>query len=357
MTDIAGGESLPSVIPTIRPGAIASTGQPRVLTRLTEHEGLVKAASREPHVLTPSRNPGDILLRVLTGGASLLILGVLVLMFGILIVQSEASMSHYGIGFLTSSNWAPPLSFGALPAIEGTLYSSIVALLIAAPVGVLIAIFLAEVSPRALRLPLGFLVELLAAVPSVVYGLWALFFLVPNVVIPYLNPFLSQHFGWLPFFAGPSPSGLEILSAVIILSVMILPTVAAISRDVIMAVPQSQREAMYALGATRWETTWKVIVPYARTGIIGGVILALGRALGETMAVQMVVGGDQTTGASILNLATTIPTNLVNQLNEASPGLFTSALLELALILLVVTVAVNAIARLLVWSVTRKYSI
>lgn len=359
MTDVASRSDLSALIPQSLIGGLdeqAIAHRAAVVAQPADQEKLIRPASREPHDLISSRNPGDIAMRFLTGGAAAIVLGVLVVMFAILITQSQASISTFGLSFLTSSKWNPPVSFGALPAIEGTLYSSVVALLLAAPVGVLIAIFLAEMSPKVLRFPIGFLIELLAAVPSIIYGLWALFVLVP-LVSQYINPFLSGHFGWIPIFTGPSPAGLEILSAVLILSVMILPTIAAISRDVILAVPQSQREAMYGLGATRWETTWKVIVPYARSGIIGGIILALGRALGETMAVQMVIGGDQTTGASILNLATTIPANIVNTFTEATPGIFTSAILELALILLVVTVVINGVARLLVWSVTRKYAI
>jgi phosphate transport system permease protein len=357
VTELAGSGKLPPLVPQSLAGLDerAAAQQPRGLTKLAEQEGVVRAPARQPHEVGASHNVGDIVLQILTRAAAALIIVTAVAMVVILVVQSWSAITHFGISFITSSNWAPPTSFGALPAIQGTLYTSIVALLMAGPVGVLIAIFLSEMSPRSLRFPIGFLVELLAAVPSIIYGLWALFVLVP-IMLNYVLPWLSQHFGFFPLFASPSPTGQSYLTACLILSVMILPTIAAISRDVVMAVPQSQREGMLALGATKWETIWKVVIPYARTGIIGGIILGLGRAIGETMAVQMVVGGAQTTGFSILSLGTTMPANIVSQFGEATPGLFTGALLELALILLLIVIVVNTIARLLVWGVTRKYA-
>ena len=195
------------------------------------------------------------------------------------------------------------------------------------------------------------MVELLAAVPSIVYGLWALIVLVP-LVRDHIQPPLIDHFGNTPFFSG-YPIGLGVFTASLILSIMILPTIASISRDVMLAVPNSQRDAMLALGATRWETTWKVVVPYARSGIIGAIVLALGRAVGETMAVQMVIGNTQSFNLSLFNFGTTMPATIVNQFTEATGETYLSALIELALILMIVTIILNAIARLLVWRVTR----
>ena len=187
------------------------------------------------------------------------------------------------------------------------------------------------------------------------YGLWAFLVLVP-IVRQYIQPPLVDHFGNTPFFSG-YPLGLGIFTATLILAVMILPTIAAISRDVIAAVPNQQREAMLALGATRWETTWKVIIPYARSGIIGALLLGLGRAVGETMAVTMVIGNNQSISPSLFGLGTTMPATIVNQFTEATGALYRSSLIEIALILMAVTVILNAAARLLVWSVTRKFKV
>jgi phosphate transport system permease protein len=256
------------------------------------------------------------------------------------------------LSFLTSSDWNTITGvFGAAPPILGTVYTSLLALALAAPVAVLVAIFLVELAPRSLRFPLGFLVELLAAVPSIVYGLWALLVLVP-LVRQYVEPPLIDRFGNTPFFSG-YPLGLGILSASLILAIMILPTIASISRDVMLAVPNSQRDAMLALGATRWETTWRAVIPYARSGIIGGIILGLGRAVGETMAVQMVIGNQPQVTASLFQAGTTMAATIVNELTEATTDIHRSALIELGLILMLVTLALNAFARLLVWRVAR----
>jgi phosphate transport system permease protein len=215
----------------------------------------------------------------------------------------------------------------------------------------MIAMFLTEIAPRRLRFPLGFIVELLAAIPSIVFGLWALFVLVP-LVRDYVQPPLVDHFGNTPFFSG-YPLGLGVFTAALILSIMILPTIASISRDVMLAVPNSQRDAMLALGATKWETTWKAVIPYARSGIIGAIVLGLGRAVGETMAVQLVIGNTQAINLSVFNTGTTMPATIVTQFLEATSNLQTSALIEIALILMIVTLVLNAIARLLVWRLTQ----
>lgn len=311
-------------------------------------------AVRPPHELAASRNLGDAVLRFLTTAAALSALAVLITIVVVLLTSAWSAVTHFGFSFLTvAASGVVPFTPSA--AVVGTLYSSLLALLLAGPIGLLIAVFLSEMANRRVVLPLGFLVEFLAAIPSIVYGLWALFVLVP-LIQRYVIPPASQRFGGFFLFAGASPTGLGLLSASIVLAVMIVPTIAALSRDVLTAVPATQREAMMALGATRWEVIWKVVVPYARSGIIGSVVLALGRAVGETMAVQMVIGNNiLAVGRSILSPTTTIPAILVNQFND-STALYRQTLFELALLLLLISVALNAVARILVWSVSRNLS-
>jgi phosphate transport system permease protein len=317
---------------------------------------VIREPNRAPHRPTRAVNIGDRIFAAVTTAFAALVLGSLLFMVGILIRNSWQAITKFGLLFVVSSKWDPVRdTFGALPAILGTVYSSFLALLIAAPIGLLVAIFLVEFAHLRLRFILGFLVELLAAVPSIVYGLWALFILVP-LVRDYIQPPLASHFGTTPFFSG-YPLGLGMMPAALILSVMILPTIVALSRDVILAVPNHQREAMLALGATRWETAWKVVVPYARSGIIGAITLALARAVGETMAVQMVIGNTQTINLSLFNLGTTMPAAIVNQFTEASSPVYLASLFELALILMIVTVLLNAGARVLVWRMTRGYAV
>jgi phosphate transport system permease protein len=330
---------------------VAERGSLQVAQR--DH-AVVRPASREPHPIRRSRNVGDLILRIVTTGAGASVLVVLAIMIAVMVWSSRGAVAHYGLSLL-SVPATGEVPFTPNSAITGTIYSSVLALLMAGPIGLLIAIFLAEISHGRLSLPLGFIIEFLAAIPSIVYGLWALFVLVP-LVRQYLLPTLILHFGNFPLFANASPTGFSLLTASMVLAVMIVPTIATLSRDVMVAVPRSQREAMLALGATRWEVIWKVVVPYARGGIIGSVVLGLGRAIGETMAVQMVIGNNiMATGATVLNPATTIPAILVNQFND-STGLYRETLLELALILLLIAVALNAMARGLVWTVDRKYS-
>jgi phosphate ABC transporter permease protein PstC/phosphate ABC transporter permease subunit PstA len=292
-------------------------------------------------------NFGDRIFGGLTAGFAGLIGVILIAMFAVLVIQSRTTISQFGLGFLTSSTWDPSRDiYGAAPAILGTLYTSALALLLAAPIGILVAIFLTEIAPRRIRFPLGFVVELLAAVPSIVYGLWALFVLVP-LIAQHVQPWFIDHFGNTALFSG-YPIGLGYFTAAIILAVMILPTIASITRDVMLSVPNSQRDAMLALGATRWEMIWKVVIPYVRSGIIGAVILALGRAVGETMAVQMVIGNSLSAfHISLFTFGTTMPATIVTQFAE-SAGLQKAALIELALILMLLTVGLNVLARLLV---------
>ena len=260
------------------------------------------------------------------------------------------ALRHFGFGFLTSSTWDPVKGdFGAAPAILGTILTSLIALVIATPLALGGAIFLSEFSPSWLRQPLSFLIDLLAAVPSVVYGLWGVFFLVPALrsgLMPFLRDTL--HLGATPFFSGPA-YGPSVLAAGLILAIMVLPYIAAVSREVLMAVPRSQREAALALGATRWEAITGAVVPYARSGIFGGIILGLGRALGETMAVTMVIGNRHELSASLFAPGYTMASLIANEFSEAATtGLHMSALMAVGFVLFLITLIVNAIARLLV---------
>ena len=248
--------------------------------------------------------------------------------------------------------WDPVAEpFGAATFVYGTIVTSIIALVLAVPLGVGIAVFLVEMAPRRLRTIVGFLVELLAAIPSIVYGLWGLFVLAP-LVRDYVAPALRSTLGFLPIFSGES-HGVGMLTAGFILAIMILPFIAAVSRDVLGAVPQMQREGSLALGATKWETIWHVVLPYGRAGIGGAVILALGRALGETMAATMVIGNSPQIVASLFEPAYTISSVIANEYTEASSPMYLSALTELGLLLFVVTFAVNGLARLLIWRMVR----
>jgi len=264
------------------------------------------------------------------------------------------ALREFGFGFLTSSEWDPVRhQFGAAPAIFGTIVTSIVALVIATPLALGVAIFLSEYAPPWLRQPVGFLVDLLAAIPSVVYGLWGIFVLAPVLrshVVPFLK--VTLHLGATPFFSGPD-YGRSVLAASIILAIMVLPYISAVSREVLLAVPRSQREAALALGATRWEMIQKAVLPYARSGIIGGVILGLGRALGETMAVTMLIGNRHEISASLLAPGYTMASIIANEFSEASDDMHLSALMAVGFVLLVLTLIVNAIARWLVWRVGR----
>jgi phosphate transport system permease protein len=283
---------------------------------------------------------------------------VVVLLVGSMIVamysNSRLSMSEFGWGFLTGREWNPVRhEFGALPFIYGTVMSSIIALIIAVPLSLGVAIFLVEQAPRRLSRPIGFLVELLASIPSVVYGLWGIFVLAPFLRV-HVEPFLQSVFGWLPLFQG-TPTGIGLFTGGIILAIMITPIISAVVRDVLTAVPVSQREAALALGATRWETT-RVVLANASSGIAGAIILGLGRAIGETMAVTMVIGNRAEISASLFEPSYTIASVIANELKEATDDLQISALIEIGLILFLVTFVINGAAKLLVWSVTRGTS-
>lgn len=299
-----------------------------------------------------ARNFGDPVSKYLTTFFAGLILLLIVVMAYEMYSTSALTIEKFGWSFLTSSEWDPVMDqYGALPFIYGTLVSSFLALLIALPVGVGIAIFLTELAPLWLERPISFVVELLAGIPSIVYGLWGFFVMVPWIRST-VEPFLSEHLGFLPLFEG-APYGVGMLAAGTILAIMILPIISSISRDVLKAVPQSQKEAALALGSTRWEAT-RVALSYSRSGIIGATILGLGRALGETMAVTMVIGNRPEIKLSLFEPGYTMASVLANEFTEATSEMYISALIEIALVLFVVAILVNAIARLMVWSFTRN---
>lgn len=267
--------------------------------------------------------------------------------------NSALPRHQFGWHFLATSVWDPVFdNYGAAPFIYGTLVTSALALVLAMPLGVGAAIFLAELAPQGVSNGLTFVIELLAAVPSVIFGVLGIFILVP-IVRTDVEPFLKSTLGFLPFFQGPG-YGVGFLAAGLILTVMVVPFIISISREVLLAVPVEQREAALALGATKWESTWRVVVPYARTGIIGSIFLALARALGETMAVTMVIGNDPKISASLFAPGYSIAAVIANEFTEATGSLYRESLIELGLVLFVVTIIINAMARVLVLTTTRR---
>lgn len=298
---------------------------------------------------------GDRLYRIVTTAFAVAIPVLLGLIALEVVRAAWPALSTFGVGFLTSSEWdAVRDRFGAGPMIYGTVVSSVLALIIATPFALGAAVFLSEFAPPWLRQPVAFLVDLLAAIPSVVYGLWGIFVLLPLLrerVMPWLASSLGL--GATPFFAGPA-YGNSMLAAAVILAIMILPYISAVSREVLMAVPRSQREAALALGATRWEMIRDAVIPYARSGIIGGIILGLGRALGETMAVTMLIGNRPEIAASLFAPGHTLASVIANEFAEATTPLHTSALMACGAVLLGVTLVVNVIARWLVSRVARE---
>jgi len=283
---------------------------------------------------------------------ALAVLATLVLIVYELVLRSGLSWHAFGLKFFAGRDWDPVNEqFGALPFIYGTLVSSLLALIIAVPLAVGVAVFTTEMCPKAARGPLSFFVELLAAIPSVVYGLWAIFVLVP-ILSNYVEPFLSKTLGWTGLFVG-APYGISMLAAGIILAIMIIPIVSSITREVLSVVPQHQREAALALGATRWEMIRVGVLRNARAGIMGAIILGLGRALGETMAVTMVIGNRPEIAKSLFAPGYTMASVLANEFSEATGDVYLSSLIEIGLALFLVTIVVNALARFLVWSVTR----
>ncbi len=293
---------------------------------------------------------GEPAFRALVILASLTVLAVIAGLVVVIARESLRGIAYNGPAFLWGTTWDPVHSvFGALPFIYGTILTSVSALVLAMLIGVGVALFLAELAPRWLAGPVGFMVEMLAAIPSVVYGLWGIFVLAPWIR-DYVEVPLHDTLGFLPFFTG-NPIGIGNLEAVVVLTIMVLPTVAAVSRDVVAAVPLSQREAALALGATRWETIRLGVFPYARSGIIGAGILGLARGIGETMAVTMVIGNAPTISLSLFSQGYTMASVIANEFTEATTDLYRSSLIEIGLLLLIVTLLINAAARLLVWRV------
>ena len=285
--------------------------------------------------------------RVLTAAAAVTIVALLLAIALRLAVGGAPAFEQFGPGFLVGTTWDVVNGvYGALPFVVGTIASSLMALLLAVPIGVFTAIFLAELAPRRLAIPLTFLVELLAAIPSVVVGLWGVFVLSP-FLRDTVESWTVDHLGFIPFLAGPA-FGIGLFSAAVILAIMILPTIVSIAREVIVAVPQSQREAMLALGATRTETIGRAVLPMARAGIVGAIILGLGRALGETMAVTMVIGNKDAIPTRIFDQAQTIASKIATTFNEAQVGIQVDSLIALGLVLLGITICLNVAARLLV---------
>jgi phosphate transport system permease protein len=295
---------------------------------------------------------GDGAFRAIAFGAATLIMLIASIFVIALVIPALPAITRFGLGFFTSGSWDPVRTqFGALAAIYGTLVTSAIGLLIAFPIGLAAALFLAEESSvRFLRGPLSFAIELLAGIPSVVIGLWAFFILTP-LMRDNVDPFLNHTLGFLPLFQGTA-SGYGYLTAGLVLAIMVLPIMIALSRDVIRAVPRALREASLALGATNAETIWSVILPYARVGITGAVLLSLGRALGETIAVTMVIGNRNEISASLFASGYTLPSVIANEFTEAVGNVYLGALFYLGLVLVLITILVNVLARLLIWRFT-----
>ena len=292
--------------------------------------------------------------RLGTGAVACFLVLIVVAIGFELVRQSQLALTKFGFGFWVNDIWDPVSGeFGARPFIWGTLYSSVLALLLAGPIALGIAIFLSEICPDWLRTPLTFLTELLAAIPSIVYGLWGIFVLVP--LVRTLETALPESLKVLPFFSGP-PVGVGMLSAVLILAIMVIPFTSSVAREVLRAVPMSQREGAYALGATKWEAIQAALY-YARTGIIGAVMLGFGRALGETMAVTMVIGNNPQVSLSLLAPQYTMAAVIANEFTEAADDLYLHALIEVGLVLFVITLIVNAGSRLLIWKMNRPATV
>ena len=295
--------------------------------------------------------PQDLGFRLTTGAFAVALVAIVAGIGAALISQSWLAIGKFGLGFWRTSTWDPVAGdFGALPFIWGTLYSAILALLIAMPIALGIAIFISELCPAPLRTPLVFLTELLAAIPSIVYGLWGIFVLVPAVRT--LQTHVPDSLRALPLFSGP-PLGVGMLSAALILAIMVVPFTSSVAREVLKAVPVAQREGAYALGATRFEAI-RAAMFYARTGIIGAVMLGFGRALGETMAVTMVIGNNPQVSASLFAPQYTMAAVIANEFTEAADELYLHALIEIGLVLFVITLIVNGLSRLLIWSMARS---
>jgi phosphate transport system permease protein len=295
---------------------------------------------------------GDLLFKGIILALAASILLILLVMVVAMVRESLPAIKQFGGHFIIGREWdAVKGDFGALDFLYGSVVSSILALLLATPLSVGAALFITEIAPRRVGEIIAPVIELLAAIPSVIYGLWGVLVMAPWLQQS-IQPWLVEHLGFLPFFQG-APYGVSMLAAVLILMIMVIPIITSITKEVLMAVPTSQKEAAYALGATRWEMFRMALIPYARSGVLGAVILGLGRAIGETMAVTMVIGNTPQISLSLLAPGYTMPSVIANEFAETTSKLHSSALMEIGLILLVVTLIINALARLLIWSVTR----
>ena len=293
----------------------------------------------------------ELIFRAGTGAFAILLIGIVLAIGAALVMESRLSIVHFGWSFWQTDVWDPVAGeFGARPFIWGTLYSSVLALLISTPIALGIAIFISELAPASLKRPLVFLTELLAAIPSIVYGLWGIFVLVPAV--RQLQIATPDWLRGVPLFSGP-PLGVGMLSAALILAIMVIPFSSSVAREVLKAVPQSQREGAYALGATRWEAI-RMALFYARTGIVGAIMLGFGRALGETMAVTMVIGNNPQISASLYAPQYTMAAVLANEFAEATNDLYLHALVEIGMVLFIMTLIINVISRMFIWSMGRQ---
>ena len=295
---------------------------------------------------------GDLLFKWIIFSLAAAVLLILLVMVVAMVRESLPSIRQFGAKFIVGREWdAVKGDFGALDFLYGSVISSVLALLLATPLSVGAALFITEIAPRRVGEIIAPIIELLAAIPSVIYGLWGVLVMAPWLQQS-IQPWLIEHLGFLPFFQG-APYGVSMLAAVFILMIMVIPIITSITKEVLMAVPVSQKEAAYALGATRWEMFRMALIPYARSGVLGAVILGLGRAIGETMAVTMVIGNTPQISLSLLAPGYTMPSVIANEFAETTSKLHSSALMEIGLILLVVTLFINVMARLLIWSVTR----
>lgn len=300
------------------------------------------------------RRPTDLLFRGVTLLLVFIVIAIVIGVAVVLVVYSWPTITTFGLSFLTGQAFDPVHnSYGVAPAIFGTLYTSLFAMIFAIPIGILAAVFVVDFCPRPLRIPLAFFTDLLAAIPSVIIGLFGFLLLTPWLQKTG-EPWLQQHLGFLPFFQGQI-QGVGMLAAGIVLTIMVLPLIIAVSREVMLTVPTSQREAMLALGATRWEVIRYAVLPFSRVGILGGIILALGRALGETMAVTMVIGNQASRPSlSLFQTGYTLSSVIANQFGEATPGVFLSAVIEAGLIVFIITLTANILARWLISSLERR---
>ena len=299
---------------------------------------------------------GDRTFRWLTVASALLIPLLVGGIFLALLQQSLPSLKRFGFGFLTSQQWNPVTeNFGALSSIYGTLVSTLIAMVLAVPLSLALALFLVELAPPRVSRVVGTIIELLAAIPSIIYGMWGMFIFAPFMA-NYIQPALGKNLGWLPLFQGP-PMGIGMLTAGIILAFMILPFICAITRDIFSLVPNVVKEAAFGMGATTWEVTYKVTIPYGLVGIIGAVFLGLGRALGETMAVTFVIGNSHRISTSLFGAGNTIASTLANEFSEATKAIYVSSLIELGLILFIISYAVQMFSQMLLKRMYRSWSV